>query len=280
MNAIRDNSTRLGLLLSLWLCLPGGVRAQGIPEPSLVLYGTIRNTAQNNLRVTWGTLVWQFRSETTGQTLTFTATVTNVLDQFSYVLQVPCEQVISTTLSSRALNLSGTAVRFDRSQVFYNGLPVSFANPAQTTVLLSARDRGRVERIDLLMALDCVDLDENSLCDDWEMAYLGYIGVDPNDDPDGDGLSNWAECKAGTDPLDPQSVFRLITWERLDSNSVRVGWQSTDGRYYSLLRYPNLLSTNYTVVQPHLFATTPAMTWVDTNAPPTGAFFYRILLEP
>jgi len=37
-------------------------------------------------------------------------------------------------------------------------------------------------------ALD--DLDHNGLSDSWETQYFGHLGVDPDADPDNDGLTN------------------------------------------------------------------------------------------
>ena len=45
-----------------------------------------------------------------------------------------------------------------------------------------------------------VDSDHNGLPDAWEIKYFGHIGVDPNADPDGDGLTNLQEYQRGTDP--------------------------------------------------------------------------------
>jgi hypothetical protein len=280
MNATLTNWTRLGLILGMWLFLPGGGRAAGIPEPSVVFYGTIRNTAVENIRMTSGTLTWTFRDTASGWTATFVTGVTNVLDQFSYVLEVPCEQVIAPTLSSNALNLSGTVMTFDCAEVTREGARATFVNPAQTNLVISVRDRGRMVRLDLLIAAPCSDVDLNGLCDEWELLYLGFIGADPGVDYDGDGMCNWLEYRTGTDPLDPQSVFQFLSVERLDASRIRVEWESADGRYYSLLRYPGLSSTNYTVVQSRILATTPRTSWVDTNASPTGPGFYRLLLEP
>jgi hypothetical protein len=38
------------------------------------------------------------------------------------------------------------------------------------------------------------------MSDGWEIKYFGHIGVDPNADPDGDGLSNYQEYSLGTNP--------------------------------------------------------------------------------
>ncbi len=50
-----------------------------------------------------------------------------------------------------------------------------------------------------------LDSDGNGIDDAWELYYFGTIGIDPNADPDGDGVSNIGEYRAGTDPLNPDS---------------------------------------------------------------------------
>jgi hypothetical protein len=47
------------------------------------------------------------------------------------------------------------------------------------------------------------DSNGNGLPDAWEVKYFGYIGVDANADPDGDGLTNFAEYLLGTNPTRP-----------------------------------------------------------------------------
>jgi hypothetical protein len=48
--------------------------------------------------------------------------------------------------------------------------------------------------------VDPNDTDGNELLDTWEMTHFGHLGVDPNADPDGDGLTNLQEYQNGTDP--------------------------------------------------------------------------------
>ena len=56
------------------------------------------------------------------------------------------------------------------------------------------------------------DSDGNGLADTWEVHFFGQLNAPnggPNDDPDGDGLSNLYEYLTGTDPLDLNSGFHL-----------------------------------------------------------------------
>src|SRR5206468_1450552 len=45
----------------------------------------------------------------------------------------------------------------------------------------------------------------------WAAIY-GAQDIDPNADPDGDGLSNWQEAVAGTDPFDAGSAPRISSF--------------------------------------------------------------------
>ena len=45
-----------------------------------------------------------------------------------------------------------------------------------------------------------LDSDGNGLPDAWEQQHFGHLGVDPNDDPDGDGATNLREYQRDTDP--------------------------------------------------------------------------------
>ncbi len=50
-----------------------------------------------------------------------------------------------------------------------------------------------------------IDTDGNGLPDWWEQQHFGHNGVDPNADPDNDGLSNLQEYQNNTDPNNPDT---------------------------------------------------------------------------
>jgi hypothetical protein len=70
-----------------------------------------------------------------------------------------------------------------------------------------------------------VDTDGNGLADAWEFKYFGHIGVDPNADPDSDGLTNLQEYHLGTSPLFPdERLLNISTRMRvLTGDNVLIG---------------------------------------------------------
>jgi hypothetical protein len=78
-----------------------------------------------------------------------------------------------------------------------------------------------------------LDADGNGINDDWEVQYFGYIGVAPNADADGDGMSNYQEYLAGTNPTNGASNLR-ITSLTLTGNDVAVNWKTVGGKSYVL----------------------------------------------
>ena len=282
MNIRATNLARVvkPLLRIVLLTWPLAGIGQGIPEPSIILYGIVRNSAIYNARVTSGSLTWTFRNVGNGRTVTVISPLTNVLDQFSYVLKVPCETQFLSPVSANAVALQPSATLFDRSQVLLDGLPASFLVSTQATVMFSSKNRGTIERVDLRINAPCFDGDGHGLCDAWEIQYFGQTGHYADVDDDGDGMTNLEEFIAGTNPNYSKSFFHFISYAPAANGGFQVQWSSGDGRSYSLLRSSTLLPGSFGVIRSNIVGTPPANTFLDTNAVGSGPYFYQVLIQP
>ena len=123
------------------------------------------------------------------------------------------------------------------------------------------------------------DLDGDGLLDSWEQQIVdadledeitSMDDVLPNDDFDGDGLSNRAEWIAGTSPIDPNSVFAVIpTQPAPDGYPLR--WHSVVGKSYTI-HISTDLTQGFTEHQSGITATGTITERTITNAG-TKSFF-------
>lgn len=273
------------LLIPLAGLLPRSSHAEGIPEPSFIFYGTITNMGiRGHPRITGGTLSWTIRPTAGGQPVILTTPLTNLNNQFSYLLKVPCETVVGAlTVSSNALRLlpAPISLTYTRSEVTQDNVRASFVLPAQTNFTATSTNRGRIERIDLVINTPCVDNDPapNGICDDWEIAHFGVTGVDPNADYDGDGMSNYAEYLAGTEPLDEDSFFVITRELHSPQAGMFIEWASGEGAYFTVSRSQNL--TTWTNIANSLPAAlgTNRTTHIDASATNAPHYFYRVIAQ-
>ena len=103
-------------------------------------------------------------------------------------------------------------------------------------------------------------LDTNGLPIPWELSNFGTTGVNPNADPDHDGMSNLQEYYAGTDPNNGNSNLRITVYQYEPNNAVT--WSSVPTRLYNVQQTTNLTT----------------QTWVDSGLgliSPDGAFTTR-----
>jgi len=126
------------------------------------------------------------------------------------------------------------------------------------------------------------DTNENNLPDNWEAEYFdGVPDVDPSADADQDGMSNWQEFIAGTDPTNQTSELSMgsgIASEVGGTNVFVIEWSSQDGRRYTIESTTNLHDP-FTGVASNLMAN-PPMNAFTANVSNIKACMYRIRVVP
>jgi len=117
--------------------------------------------------------------------------------------------------------------------------PVSaFATPVQ----------GTMQRLDFTTG---TDIDGDGMPDDWERWMLGMAGEDDSDDgvwafrpdadADGDGMTNYQEYLAGTDPFLDTDILKIMSFERVPgTDRAMVTFTTAADRKYRLVMTESL----------------------------------------
>jgi Polysaccharide lyase len=138
----------------------------------------------------------------------------------------------------------------------------------------------------VLLTVKQLDSDGDGIPDAWMMQYFGHptgLSADKSradDDADGDGVPNWAEYAAGTDPTDGASYLHLVNTQP-QGNDQAVSWSAIGGVSYVVQASTNLSAGFFDispVIAPDQDGTNTFMdTGAATNSVPR---FYRIRLAP
>ncbi len=111
----------------------------------------------------------------------------------------------------------------------------------------------------------------------WLQQYgLAMDGTADTADSDHDGMNNWQEWRAGTDPTNAVSVLQMLVPTN-GATGVTVTWQSVTNRSYYLQRSVDLsVQPPFVNVQSNIVGQVGTTSYTDTNAAAAGPFFYRV----
>ena len=170
-------------LVGACLLFNGFVAQAVLPEPDNRIYGTIIlgtnliTSASTNISV-------QARLTPSGTPIASYQMGEDPKAGNYYVLVIPMESV--TPIVDPNASMSGQTVN----------LVVLDSGTVRDQQAFTLGSRGYIARVDFGHQIDA-----NGLAIDWQMQYFSATGVDPNADPDHDGLSNLKEYQQGLNPL-------------------------------------------------------------------------------
>jgi hypothetical protein len=173
-----------------------------------------------------------------------TINVTNNLWQAKFVLSGPVYKVATGT-SLRLANAPPGEYTLEYADVPYYNTP-----PAQTNTLNSGGT------LNFTGNYTFSDANTNGIPDGWELANFGSLSFTRTSatDTDADGMSDYAEFVAGTDPNNPPPPFR-VTVRRLANGLVNLSWPSVTNQAYRIQATPNLPATTWEIYSGWLGAT-------------------------
>ncbi len=96
-------------------------------------------------------------------------------------------------------------------------------------------------------------------------------------DSDGDGMNNWQEWIAGTDPVDNTSVLKLMSVVPNGVSGTTVTWQSVSGITYYIQSGTDLGAPSpFTTIQSNIAGQPLTTSYTDTTADNGDSVFYRV----
>jgi hypothetical protein len=96
-------------------------------------------------------------------------------------------------------------------------------------------------------------------------------------DIDHDGMNNWQEWMAGTNPTNALSILKIMSATKTSNPAgTIVTWASQNSRMYYLQRSSSLVPATFSTIQDNIVGQSGATSFTDTNAVGAGPLFYRV----
>ena len=178
--------------------------------------------------------------------------------------------------ASTPVTVSPASVAFTNGE-FLGYLTVAQAATGVRITATSSAITGQTGAFNVPAAL--ADTDGDSIPDSWESAN----GLNPNIadsalDTDGDGATNLAEYRAGTDPQSPASRFLITAETTPGASQFSIAWPGVAGKLYRLSTSPDLAT--WTPRTPLILATTTAAQSATLDTAGGAQFFVRVEIAP
>jgi len=277
------------------LVLPSHAQVPAIPEPPILLYGTVTDKT-NNQPVTITSVTWQVTDGTTTRgysaaTLPATRIVSN--GQSFYLFEVPQETRVVLNgagqitlqpsdngfeVKSPAPSYSLTAT-INGSAATVKAMDSASQPPGTASATISdytPATQGRMMRVDLWINEDPYLT--------WAAGYFPNPNAPeaaPGFDYDHDGFTNDQERLAGTDPTNGTSALRLANFSRAaNGESFSLSWATVPGKTYQVETSQSLLSNQWTNIGDPVTATATTSALTVPLAPADERRFYRVKVLP
>jgi hypothetical protein len=172
---------------------------------------------------------------------------------------------LTVTLPEGVLAWGAYRVHFDRVSASPNGLGLFACQSVDGLVTLADRTASSWN---------------DGISDSWRLRYFGSVvnqSSAASADPDGDGVSNLDEFKAGTNPADRASRLRLLAaaWRLDQQQGVRLQWPTGLNRRYVLEYSTSFGNGTWVPISTNILGTGGMNEYLDTGA---ATRFYRVRL--